>query len=312
MNILVLCHAYPNYVPDLLLHGLRKLFGDAVVDFPRKEVLYQGLCGSPNVDPIPNLMSDDSGVDRTDLEAKLAAGFFSFVICDVRAFNEQIALLQKSICPLAIIDGEDKPAPIRPGPYAILRRETDGHDYSIPLPMALPVEVLDWLDRHADQPKTHSVGFLGARINWVPERNDVLDEVGRCFPDALFHAWELNDEQQRKGRDAYYASLQSCRAVLSLPGYGYDTFRYWEHAACNAAHFAMRMPFLIPHDFRDGLEVVRFTSVRELVWRIEEVVSDDQKWRALAARSRAWLRAHHTTEQRARQTIDRLKVAFGV
>jgi hypothetical protein len=45
MNILFLTHPYPNYGPDLLLHGLRKLLGPAVVDFPRKDCVYEGILG---------------------------------------------------------------------------------------------------------------------------------------------------------------------------------------------------------------------------------------------------------------------------
>jgi hypothetical protein len=33
-----MCHHYPNYVPDLLLHGLRRLFAEAAVDYPRKDI----------------------------------------------------------------------------------------------------------------------------------------------------------------------------------------------------------------------------------------------------------------------------------
>jgi Glycosyl transferases group 1 len=308
MNILMLCAPHPNYVPDLLLHGMRKLFGDSVVDFPRKDCIYDGICGQPNLDRVPGLMADDAGVDRDDVGGKLAAGFYDFVLCDVRAFNAQLGLLQNSRCPLAVIDGEDFAARINPGPYVILRRETDGNDFSIPLPMALPEEVLDWIDRHADTPKTHSIGFLGSRSKYTPDRNAMLDEIARQFPDSLVNAWEM--EGQWHGREGYYHALQSCKLVLNLPGAGLDTFRYWENAACNSAHIAKRMDLLIPHDFRDGREILRFDGLRELSYKVEQVMSDRLDWRDMAGRSREWLRAHHTTLHRARQTIDRLKIAF--
>ena len=41
-RILFLTDPYPNYVPDLLLHGLREVLGGDVVDFPRKDTLYRG------------------------------------------------------------------------------------------------------------------------------------------------------------------------------------------------------------------------------------------------------------------------------
>ena len=92
---------------------------------------------------------------------------------------------------MALIDGEDRPAGLKPGNYVILRRETDGNDFSVPLPMSMPVEVLDWITRHADAPKTHSIAFLGSRSNLTPERNAVLDELCRIFPDVMVDSWAL-------------------------------------------------------------------------------------------------------------------------
>jgi hypothetical protein len=45
MNILFVTHPYPKYVPDLLLHGLRKLLGPKAVEYPRKGCLYEGELG---------------------------------------------------------------------------------------------------------------------------------------------------------------------------------------------------------------------------------------------------------------------------
>jgi hypothetical protein len=45
---------------------------------------------------------------------------------------------------LAIVDGEDFPAPIKRGLYVVLPRETDGSEFPAPLPMAMPVE-LKWM-----------------------------------------------------------------------------------------------------------------------------------------------------------------------
>lgn len=310
MKILMLTSAYPNYVPDLLLHGLRKLFGEAVVDFPRKDPVYQGICGQPNLDPIPGLMADDSGVDRNDIPAKVASGFFDLVLCDVRAFQGNLAMLQTSPNPLALIDGEDFPLPIRPGPYAVLRRETDGSDHSIPLPMAMPIEGIAWIDRHAGQPKTHSVAFLGSRSQHTPERNALLDEMARIFPDGMIGSWAVGGTSP--GRDGYYRNLQSCQVVISLPGAGLDTFRYWENASCNAVHAAKEMPLYIPDPFRGGQEVISFSSVSDLAASVEKLLSGRIDGLALRLRSRERLLAHHTTDKRAAYVIDRLKRAFSL
>ncbi len=305
MRILLLCHPKPNYVPDLLLHGLRKLSGAAVVDFPRKDTLYDGCLGQPYLDRIDGLMAADTEVDRLEIRAKTSSGFFDLVLCDVRAISANRELLAN----FALIDGEDRPARIRPGNYVILRRETDGGDFSVPLPMAIPVEVLDWIDRHADAPKIHSIGFLGSRSSLTPERNAMLDKLFRTCPDAFLDTWGVSGGRWQ-GRDAYYRALQSCRVVLTLPGAGFDTFRYWENASCNAAHVASRMPLLIPNDFRDGLEIIRFSEVEELAAAVEGIEAGSIDWRALAERSRRWLHANHTTERRAATTLDRLNTAF--
>jgi hypothetical protein len=309
MKILMLGSIFPNYLPDLILHGLRKLFGDDVVDFPRKDSVYEGICGPPTLDRVEGFMAGDSGVDRDDIEAKVANGFFDWVIVDVRAFAERLPMLQRCASLLVLLDGEDYPAPIKPGPYAVLRRETDGADHTIPLQMALPVEVLNWIDRHADAPKHYSLGFLGSRSVHTPDRNAMLDELGRIFPDSTIQAWPI--DQAPKGRDHYYRTLQSCKVVLNLPGAGYDTFRYWENAACNALHVAKRMPILIPDDFRDGRDIIRFDGIRELAYQVERALSGHTDWLGYAESSRQWLRQHHTTEHRARQMIDRLRRAFG-
>jgi hypothetical protein len=308
-RILMLCHEKPNYVPDLLLHGLRKLLGDSIVDYPRKNLLYEGCLGQPYLDRINGLMAADNDVDRSDLHTKIRTGFFDIVLSDVRAIAPNSALLRDATCPVALIDGEDRPAHIKPGNYVILRRETDGSDFSVPLPMSLPVEVLDLIARHADVPKTHIVGFLGSRSNLTPERNLILDEVCRIFPDALIDSWDVS-RGRWQARDACYHAMQSCSAVLNLPGAGFDTFRFWENAACNAAHLAKRMPLFIPSDFRDGSEILRFDSVNELIRIIEQIASGAVDWQELAQRSGQWLRAHHTTERRAAMTLGHLSKAF--
>ena len=308
-SILVLCHQKPNYIPDLLLHGLRKLLGVAVVDYPRKNALYDGCLGQPYLDPIPDLMSPDADVDRSEIQAKIRSGFFDLVLCDIRAINDNRELLRDGNCPLGLIDGEDRPADLKSGNYVILRRETDGSDLSVPLQMAMPVEVLDWIDRHAQTPKAHSIAFLGSRSGLTPDRNAIVDELCRIFPDALIGAWSIASGQWQ-GRDAYYRAMQSCKVVLNLPGAGFDTFRYWENASCNAAHVAKRMPIFIPDDFRDDREIVRFSDIRELVNAVERILFDTIDWRDLAAQSRKWLRLHHTTERRAATTLFGVKSAF--
>ena len=74
MRILFVTDSYPNYVPDLLLHGLRKLFGPDVVDYPRKNCLYDGVLGlgvCPDDQRCPGWFPDDDRqIDRSDVWRK--------------------------------------------------------------------------------------------------------------------------------------------------------------------------------------------------------------------------------------------------
>jgi hypothetical protein len=311
MKILLLTSAYPNMVPDFLLHGMRKLLGDDAVDYPRKHPLYEGVCGQPNSDRLPNYMGDDSKIDRSDLEAKVANGFFDFVICDVRAFGEQIELMRKSVCPLALLDGDDFPKYIKPGPYVVLRSATDGTDYSIPLQYSIPQELLDWIDRHQNEPKIHSVGFLGSRGPLTPDRNLLLDDLAKMFPDSMIKTWEVG-QNAPDSRDDFYRYMQSCKLLLNLPGAGVNAFRYWENAACNALNVAKRVPLLVPNDFREGIEVLKFSTIHELAYIVDQVLSDRIDWRSFSEHSRAWLRKYHTSERRAEEVVVKLKASFGM
>ena len=318
MKILFVTHPYPNYVPDLLLHGLRKLFGDNVVDFPRKDCLYNGVLGL-GVCPADQLFPgwfphDDDGVDRYDIWKKAEAGFFDYVLCDLRALPLLTANLKKWPSRCAVLDGEDKPQPMPPGPYVICRRETDGSDYSIPLPMALPEEVLHWIVQYDHLPKQFSIGFLGSTHDG--ERKRVVESLAGHYSHTLFQATDVPSEdrplpQGRLSRDDYYRKMQQCQMVLTLAGAGSDTFRFWENAACNALHLCPRFPLYIPDDFEHGVEILRFTHVDELRRQLDKHFSKDQAAKEIIQRGRLKLVRSHLTTHRATYLIDRVRSAFG-
>lgn len=317
MNILFLTHPYPNYVPDLLLHGLRKMLGPAVVEYPRKDCLYQGVLGlgvCPSNQLCPGWFPQDDGrVDRDDVPAKTAKGFFDCIISDVRALGQWMPRLERSSTALAIVDGEDHPVPIRPGRYVVFRRETDGMDYSIPLPMALPEEIFNWIVSYDDQPKSYSIGFLGSTHD--DQRRRFIEQMAARYPDGLFSASVVPSQQNpfpegRYGRDDYYRELQKCRIVLSLAGAGFDTFRFWENAACNAIHAAQQLPLRIPADFVSADAILRFSSLEQLQRLADRVLEDGHSSHEVIARGRMQLIQHHLTTSRALYFLDRVKSAF--
>lgn len=317
MNILFVTHSYPNYVPDLLLHGLRKVFGPAVVDYPRKDCVYQGVLGlgvCPEDQLCPGWFPADTGqIDREDIPHKVKSGYFNYVVCDIRA----VSFLNKEFAGwpdgLVIIDGEDSPTEIPPGKYIICRRETDGTDFSIPLPMALPEEILNWIASYDSIPKRYSIGFLGSAQD--DRRRQIIETIAKHFPDALLQTSIIPKETDpspagRIGRDEYYRQLQKCRILLSLPGAGYDTFRFWENAACNAVHVSTLMPLFIPHDFESHTHIFRVGTMDKFRVIVDQILENNQDSNDVVQKARHHLVKFHLTSGRAKYFLDKIKNAF--
>jgi hypothetical protein len=173
---------------------------------------------------------------------------------------------------------------------------------------------LDWIASYDHLPKKYSIGFLGSTDD--DSRRRVAETISRYYPDSLMQATALPSEEQpdpegRFGRDEYYRRLQECRIVLSLEGAGYDTFRFWENAACNSVHLAARMPLFIPNDFVDGTHMFRFGDVGGLRRAIDRVLSGQLDVQKLIRTGRDWLVRHHLTTSRARYFIDRVVRCLG-
>jgi hypothetical protein len=82
------CWEAPEYLDDGLLIGLRELFGNEVVEYPRMWHMYADSFGAGKRE-LSSIAArgftlygfmDDSSVDRTDLEMKIRTGFFDLII----------------------------------------------------------------------------------------------------------------------------------------------------------------------------------------------------------------------------------------
>jgi hypothetical protein len=315
-SILFITHPYPNYVPDLLLHGLRKLLGHHVVDYPRKDCLYEGILGlgiCPTNQRCPGWFPDDEGqIDRTDIWTKVRNRYFDLIVCDLRALKQLSANLASWPDRCAVIDGEDHPYGLQPGPFIVCRRETDGLDYSIPLPMALPEEIFMWISQYDTQDKQYDIGFLGSTQD--DHRGAIIKKLANHYPNSLFQLTTVPSEdlslpEGRMSRDQYYRMLQQCRMVLSLPGAGMDTFRFWENTACHSMHLALSTPLLIPSAFIDNQDIVFFSEVDELRSKIDATLRH-QEITALVEKGRTKLLGYHLTHHRAEYFLNRVTRAF--
>jgi spore maturation protein CgeB len=318
MNILFITHPYPNYVPDLLLHGLRKLLGPQVVDYPRKESLYKGafMGVSPDDQLCPSWFPfDNNQIDREDIANKISSNFFKYIVCDVRACSLLQSIITEWPSGLVLIDGEDFPVKLSPGPYVICRRETDGSDFSIPLPMALPEEIYHWIASYDTVQKEYSIGFLGCVGTFSEERRTIVEAIAQFYPDSLLRTTSVPTEGSpnpagRMGRNEYYLNLQKCRIVLNLRGAGYDTFRFWENAACNAIHVSQVMPLFIPNNFENNRHILLFKDIKELRTSIDNILEEKINRNQIIQDGRNHLIHYHLTTKRAQYFLDRLEKIF--
>ncbi len=240
------------------------------------------------------------------------------MICDVRAQSLYQSIYDKVPglqVKLVVIDGEDLPVKINPGPFVICRRETDGTDYSIPLPMALPEAIFHRIASYGDNPKSYSVGFIGAVGKNLESRSTLIEKLYHYYPDSLFQESPVSYDAdvhpaERVGLDSYYDNLQRCRVVLTLRGAGYDTFRFWENAACNALHVSEAMPLFIPDDFNGKQHIMRFSNIGELRRIIDDQLAKKQETDQMIQNSHQHLKDFHLTTKRATYFLDRIKSAF--
>ena len=161
MKLLFLTHPYPNYVPDLLLHGLRKLIGPDSRRLSAQRLRLRRGLGPGGLSPqsaLPRVVSAGRrrgrprGHSAQDPQRVFRLrGLRRAGLAD--SGSKPSVRLRR---PLAVIDGEDRPVPGQPRRGVLFRRETDGSDGSIPLPMSLPEEIFNWIAAYDGQPKRYS------------------------------------------------------------------------------------------------------------------------------------------------------------
>jgi len=145
----------PDYLCDMLFHGLRNELGDGVVDDVRLWYMYANEFGPGKKDraqlygrgfTLYGLLGPDSDIDRTDIENKVRSRFFDLVIYG--SIHRCAHLLREVLSAypaekLVFVDGEDHttiiPALIGHGIY--FKRELQAPTAGVwPISFAIPEE----------------------------------------------------------------------------------------------------------------------------------------------------------------------------
>ncbi len=186
----------PDYMCDMLFHGLRSLLGASVVDVNRIWFTYAHEFAAGGHDKsrlygrgftIYGLLGEDSAVDRTDIPQKLRTKYFDLVIYGsvhrCRLFLEEVLAFYPPYRVL-LIDGEDEPDLVSPlldrGIY--FKREIAFAQRGLrPIAFAIPENRIGTVSRQ----KTKLLAFIDPRDPRTYIYHDERDYYGD-YAESLF------------------------------------------------------------------------------------------------------------------------------
>lgn len=113
-----------------------------------------------------------------------------------------------------------------------------------------------------------------------------------------------NQANNYKATPNYQQALARSRMSIAVPGWGYDTGRFWEILGAGAALMTWEPDIVIPHPFVDGETCVTFSSLREFDEKVAYYLDRPEDVARIAAAGHAHALAHHTTAARARSFIE--------
>ena len=318
-KVLFLGFDVPDYLADGMLHGLRSILGDRVIDVPRMDRLYRN-CPPQTAARIRGggftlyRLLDDIVVDRSDIEPRIREGEFSLIIFSniwyqYGLYTQLLPTIDGSN--VAVLDGQDSPAiypyagrwwrrpelwlvPRAHSRFLYFKREWTPltHHYRafhlLPPALASRTVPLENLRTTAFSiPEEKIVDVLPEKTKQFP-RHIVDPEVqNRVAGSSLAYAFA--DEQ------SYYSDLRESKFGITTRRAGWDCLRHYELAAngCVPCFRSLdeKPTTCAPH----GLNVsnsIPYRGARELFEQIETI--DDRTYQMLQANAVVWARANST------------------
>jgi len=302
MNIVMFSKGNPDYLHDMLYHGFRQL-GHTVVDVPRKANLHNGGSNLLDFSWDPQYFPGPADV---------------FLICAQPAdYPEDFgyegklnnALATFAPAKVAIVDGHDVNVPYQPlnKPYsAIFKREYMKSDPDVKDQFILPLvsrEETFTLTPYAE--KDIDFLFMGS-YSGQPFRAKVLQSLA-----YYTHRFGSNAVVSLNPcpRDEYLSLARRSKVIISVRGFGWDCYRYWETPALGTLMLTEEMPLRLENDFIDGIDCRKFkTGDTEDMERVlsDILATDPVQLEAMAVNAWNKTQRYHTPVQRARFVLEKL------
>jgi hypothetical protein len=309
-RVLFLTPDVEDYLADSLLHGLRQILGEACVDWPKRDVLYDTYPSKWRARlyghgfTLYGGLLEDIEVDRFQPLRRAIDGEFDLVVVgDLWRHWGWWAQLEAQV-PLVVLDGRDYPWPFpwsgrllrRPRVWRRLPRRSSSTPYfkrelvrgrgMRPIAFSIPEE-------HVVATPPPKTKLLGSHV--------VDEQVAALVGAATSYAFA--DE------DAYYADLRAARFGITAKREGWEAMRHYEIAAAGAVPcfraLGDKPPRCAPHGLRDGVNCIAYTNARDLLARLESMPAEE--YERLQSGALDWARAN-TTRARAHQFLTALNV----
>lgn len=307
-TILFLTESREDYLADSLLHGLISL-GLDVVDYPRKEVLYERKHQSQSTSHLGvrghgfTLYGSlpHRPVDRTLLIQRLEAGLFDLVVLGQvwRQWGQllDLAPLLQSV-PVVLLDGDDdrrlfhhsatrlrrygwQPFPIRSGRCFYFKREWYGDCSSrsrvLPASFSIPEQ------------KIRSIGSVSKTQRLA----------SHCVDPEVAQVCGLQTSYAFASENAYYQDLASSRYAVTTKRGGWDCLRHYEIAAAGALpcfrDLQEKPDTCAPHGLLPGVNCVSYQNWTDLRAQLDSLDSNPTYYSRLLNAAGVWIRSYSTT-----------------
>jgi hypothetical protein len=329
-RILFLFPSFEDYLADSLFHGLRTTLGDRVVDYPKRDFLYNTYPpearsriygrGFTLYGLLPDIPVDR---DRAPYRALRLNEFDLVVIGDIwRDFGTWTEMGPQLVdTQIAILDGADHPAMYPYGPRwwrrpawwflprahrasTYFKRELTARTAVFRYFKLLPQQIAGRLPLGGDvRPIAFSIPSEKVVASLPAKTKDfaahVVDpELADRLGATTSYAFETEA--------AYYADLEASRFGITTKKGGWETLRHYEIAARGAVpcfrDLDRKEPSCAPH----GLDVtnsVSYGSADELLTAVREM--SPERYQRLQSGALDWARSN-TTVERARSFLESL------
>jgi hypothetical protein len=335
VKILFLADAQPDYLQDIVFDGIVRVLGhENVFDFPPLDRYH--AVDLPE-DRHPTWYFAVPGGRSAPL-AELAADADAIVVGSVRpgiVAHVRRLLDLRTGKPIAYLDGEDDPfvRSIAREVDVYCKRETLARPWPARFRMTVaPDRRTRRLRKRAD-PLAELIGVARPRaarilplplgivdVGFVPaqaKRYDICFLYGlsnqrrvataRALRALRAEGWRVCVPDERPSVrlpwSVYMRVLSQSRIGVSVRGFGYDTYRYWEVPYADTLLLAERPRTIIPDNFIDGVEAV-FAPCTRMAAVARQLLSRDVS--EIANRGRGKLLRKHTSVQRALAVLEAL------